>query len=213
MQVLEKTAIDIVKFGEEECHALVWIDYFTRLIKIKKLTCRSSIEIINNLKDIFEEVGIPEEINLDNAKEFTSKEIEQFYVEMGVQHHLTSVEKHTYNGRVERVIRTIRDGAVRLKNSMSLEDSLRKIELAYNDTLHSGIGMSPNEAWNDITGTINKANSRDGTYNERFKKLKREKFYIGQQVRIAQVKNLKHKGKSGLRNKINLLRVIIRLFN
>lgn len=43
---LEKTAVDIVKFGEKECYALVWIDYFTQVMKVRKLANRTSQEII-----------------------------------------------------------------------------------------------------------------------------------------------------------------------
>lgn len=151
------------------------------------------------MKEIFTEVGTPEEINSDNAKEFISKEVEEFYLDSEIKHHCTSVEKHTSNGRVERAIRMIRDGMVKLGDRMTLEDKLRKIEVAYNDTYHTGIGITPNEAWKDEKGIAAEANSISGKYKERFKKLKREKFYVEQQVRIAQVENLKQKGKSGER--------------
>ncbi|KRH92803.1 putative transposable element, partial [Pseudoloma neurophilia] len=39
---------------------------------------------------------------------------------LGIEHHVVGIEAHRSNGRVERVIRTIRDGIMKLDEEMSL---------------------------------------------------------------------------------------------
>ncbi|KAI5153777.1 hypothetical protein ENBRE01_3245, partial [Enteropsectra breve] len=191
---LEKTAIDVMKIGEEDRFVLVFIDYYTRWMKLELLKSRETKEIIRKLKGIWEDKGVPKEINSDNAKEFTAKEFFNFCTEHGVSHHLTSVEKHKSNGRVERAIRTVRDGLVKIKNlDMKLEERLGKIEDAYNNTFHRGIEMTPEEAWNESNNEekLKRMNNEKGEYAKAFKKGKRENFVVGQQVRIANKENLK----------------------
>lgn len=65
------------------------------------------------MREWFIKIGEPEEIISDNVKEFVGKEFKEFCGEMGINHRLVSVESHQSNGRVERIIRTIREG---LKN-------------------------------------------------------------------------------------------------
>ena len=56
---------------------------------------------------------------------------------------LTTPHYHQANGRVERVIRTIRDMLKRTPGPVKTK--LSKIIDAYNDAKHHGIGMSPNK--------------------------------------------------------------------
>lgn len=194
---LEKTAIDIMKLGEYGMNVLVFIDYYSRLTKLRKLENRTTKEITKKLKEIFYEIGRPKQLNSDNAKEFASKEFFNFMTDNNIEHHLTSVEHHSSNGRVERVIRTIRDAIVKTKSLEMSENKLIDIETKYNDSYHKGIGMTPMRAFNqddkETKEIISKTNRK---YTRRFKKRKREKFIDTQPVLISEKENLKDKGKS-----------------
>lgn len=126
---LEKIAIDIMKISEWGKYMLVFIDYFTRMVKLKVLENRRIETIIKNLKSICNDIGVSEQLNSDNSLEFTAKEFLNWCTNLGIQHHLTSVEKHKSNGRVERFIRTIRDALVKIKElNLSVEENIKRIE-------------------------------------------------------------------------------------
>ncbi|KAI5179860.1 hypothetical protein PAEPH01_2701, partial [Pancytospora epiphaga] len=194
---LEKIAIDILHVSEEGVTVLVLIDYFTRILRIEISEQRTTEDIKETLKRIFNKTGTPKMIISDNAKEFTSREFAEYCVKVDINHHLTSIEKHNSNGRVERVIRTIRDFLVKSKEIKDIKVRVRvkKIGEVYNKTYHKGIEMFPNEAKEDKTEKIQLMNSEDGKHADRFNKRKREKFTIGNKIRISEKENLKIKGK------------------
>lgn len=68
-----------------------------------------------------------------------------------ITHTKVSVEAQGSNGRVERLISTVREGLVKNKNN-SLELKINKIIAAYNNTYHSAIQMTPKEAGLDESG-------------------------------------------------------------
>jgi hypothetical protein len=195
---LEIIAIDLMKVGEEDKSILVCIDYYTRKLELRVLKNRTTDEIIDNLANIFEKIGVPRVLNSDNAKEFVSKEFLNFCTDFEIEHHLTSVEKHSSNGRVERVIRTIREAMVKMKGlELGLLKTIKVIQDVYNETFHQGIGMTPEEAWNKKESEkLKYANQKGGEYAKGFKTRRRESFNTGQQVRIASKENLEVKGKS-----------------
>lgn len=193
---LEIAAIDIMKISEENMNLLIFIDYYSRIVKIRILKDRTTENILKELNEIIKEVGIPKEICSDNAKEFCSKEFFNFCTDLNIKHHLCSVEKHKSNGRVERVIRTLRDYLSKLKEQKSLREKVKNIEQCYNSTYHSGIRCTPIEALMRKSEEVKLLNDKDGPYAQTFKERKREKFVAGQEVRIANKENLNTVGKS-----------------
>lgn len=194
---LEKTAIDIMKVENDEAYVLVFLDYYTRVLRLRLLKNRTTKEITEKLNETFKEIGSPRELNSDNAKELMAKEFFDFCTDWQIRHHPISVEKHNSNGRVERVIRTVRDMLAKTKEiKITMQDKLRLIEQAYNNSFHKEIGRTPEEAWNKNDERLKQINSKKGNYGKTFKKRKREVFIVGQQVRIANKENLKITGKS-----------------
>jgi hypothetical protein len=55
------------------------------------------------------------------------------------------VESHKSDGRVERAIRTLREGPA-MDKSGTLEERVGRIEERYNNTYHTAIKRMPNEA-------------------------------------------------------------------
>ena len=106
-----------------------------------------------------------------------------------------SIESHKSNGRVEQIIGTIREGLAKDKKG-TIADRLNRIITAYNDTYHSGIKCTPNEAMSgEKSETVKQENGTEGKYKEKFKKRFREKFKAGQDVRVAKRENLGNESK------------------
>lgn len=186
---MEKVGIDILHLSQFNIDVLAIVDYFSRLISVKILENRTSKEILTKLNQIFEKIGLPENIISDNAKEFTSNEFMQWCYENEINHVKIAVEAHHSNGRIERVLRTLRDAIIKNREG-DIKDTLDVIVEAYNNSFHSGIKCTPNEAWYDYSGIARIENSKDGIYQKRFKKGKRIQFKEGQYVKIAKNENL-----------------------
>ena len=163
---------------------------------VNVLRNKSAQEVVKFITEIKNEWGTPEELVTDNESEFAGSEVRRFCNDHEIRLHTVSVEAHKSNGRVERVIRTIREGLVKIDPRMMLGHKLSKIASRYNDTRHSSIGCTPNEAWEKEIENVNYENTREGKYAKEFKILKREKFEVGQQVRCSQNENLGKLSKS-----------------
>src|SRR5699024_405417 len=125
----------------------------------------------------------------DNGREFTSQKFKEFCTEKRMEHRIVSVESHRSNGRVERLIGTIREGMMK-ESELSLKEKIKKIMNSYNRTYHSGIGCTPEEAWDNESGDMVLKNDQYSTYAKQFKMGHREKFEIGDKVRVAQNQNM-----------------------
>ena len=54
-------------------HVLVTVCYLSKYVVIRPLKSKTSDEVIENLKDIYLDIGLPDVIQHDQGKEFTSK--------------------------------------------------------------------------------------------------------------------------------------------
>lgn len=103
---------------------------------------KETATVIQIIKKWINNGFIPEKIVSDNGKEFISRKFKELCKDLEIEHHLVSVEDHESNGRVERSIRTIRDGIFKLGTALSVEEKLHKIIEQYNKTYHIGIKCS-----------------------------------------------------------------------
>ncbi|KAF9752815.1 Transposon Tf2-9 polyprotein, partial [Nosema granulosis] len=195
----EKFAIDIMEIGEPKKRVLIGIDYFTRYLYAKILEERTTEKVIAALEEWFSVDEVPECIISDNAKEFMSAEFRKWCSMNEVEHRKVSVEAHGSNGRIERAIRTIRDSVFKQSTNgvIETEVAVKSAVNIYNKTYHSGLRCTPNEAIKDCkTNTeIKWENSSMGDYAKNFVKRTREKFIVGQIVRIAKRENLGNNSK------------------
>jgi hypothetical protein len=189
-RVLEKVAIDLLDLGRNDKYVLVCIDYFSRWCDMIVIKDKKSSTIILELEKLYKSKVWPEELISDNAKEFISNEFEMFCKNNGIQHKKVSVESHKSNGRVERMIETIRSGLCKCVDG-NIESRISKINQAYNNTYHSAIKCTPAEAIRDNSGNAAIENSTNGKYISRFGKGKREVFVVGQQVMVAKRENIR----------------------
>ena len=73
---------------------------------------------------------------------------------MNIEHRKVGVESHRSNGRVERIIRTLREGMLKSKE-VEFKDKVYEAIETYNLSFHVGLGCTPIEAVNDDTGKVN----------------------------------------------------------
>ena len=174
---LEKVAMDMVNLSEGK-YALVAIDYFTRAMWAKDLDSKRTRGILTEIERRVQESGQkPEEMITDNGKEFWGEEFTRWCIDRGI--------RHRSNGRVERAIGTIREGLAKRAEGR-LEEGIVE---AYNNTLHTAIGCTPREAWEEDRDEVQMENSAEGKYAERKKKGHGEDRG-GQLVRIARREKL-----------------------
>lgn len=107
---LEKVGMDLIEFREEGFFVVVGIDYFTRRLWGKVIKSKQASEIMTFLKDLCTKGKKPEEIVTDNGKEFCNEQMSELCKTLNIEHRKISIESHRSNGRIERIIRTVRDG-------------------------------------------------------------------------------------------------------
>ncbi len=207
---MEKLALDIMYIEEENQYVLVAIDYFTRIIGVVPIPDKSARTIIQCLEKWIERGIKPDEIITDNGKEFVNEEMRKYLIDREIKHNKVGVESHRSNGRVERAIRTIRDGLIKNQTGTILE-RLDVVLKKYNNSYHSGIKCTPSEAFRDSTGKAMIENSCKGRYAKQFKRRFREEFRVGQKVRVTQRDNLGRSAK-GVRGRFVRLGIIIDIF-
>ena len=94
---------------------MVSIDYFSKGVEAVVLPSKETSKVVSIVREWINTVpGYRfEEIITDNGKEFCSREFEEMCAREKVKHTKVSVESHRSNGRVERVIGTIKKGLMK----------------------------------------------------------------------------------------------------
>lgn len=110
---LEKVALNMMDLRAEGKYVLVCIDYFTRLIESRVLAPKAIAGVVKTVDEWYERGIAAEKYITDNGKAVCGKEFKDWCTERKVQHRIVSVESHRSNGRVERVIGTIREGLMK----------------------------------------------------------------------------------------------------
>ena len=101
-----KLGMDLFEHNKRQY--LLIVDYFSKFPFIRKLHSLSTGTVINELKGLFSENGIPEVVISDGGPQFRS-EFRNFAQEWGFQHIQSSPYHHQSNGEAERFVRTVKD--------------------------------------------------------------------------------------------------------
>ena len=92
---------------EGEHHILV-VDYFSRHPEVIKLKSTNSVAVINMLKAVFSQYGIPEILRTDNGPQYVSQLFDEFTQDYFI-HHITSSPRFPQsNGQAERTVQTVK---------------------------------------------------------------------------------------------------------
>ena len=132
----ERIAADL--FEPKGSPYLLVADYYSRFVKVQKLTTTTSSNIITQLKTIFARFGIPAIMVTDNGPQFDSHEMKEFAQAYEFQHTTTSQYFPKSNGFAERMVKTVK------KLLEHTTDPYKSI-LSYRATPPPWCGLSPAE--------------------------------------------------------------------
>lgn len=101
----ERLSSDMFEFKGQQY--LLLTDQYSRFPIIRRLTSTTSSAVINNLKSIFAEHGIPSQLITDNGPQYSSAEFKLFMSSYGVEHITSSPMYPQSNGSAERMVQTV----------------------------------------------------------------------------------------------------------
>lgn len=127
------------------------------------MTSKSASGVVEFLKDLCKQGKRPEEIVTDNGKEFQNDQFRSLCRILDINHRKSSIETHKSNGRVEIIIRTLRESILKSFKSSFIKKLAEGIE-KYNKCYHAGVGCTPFEAEKDNSEKIMINNGPDGKY-------------------------------------------------
>lgn len=112
---LEKIGLDLIEFRDEMAFIVVAIDYFTRRAWARVLKSKHAIGVVDFIRDLCSQGKKPEKIITDSGKEFCNDQMRDLCRTLDIEHRKVGVESHRSNGRVERIIRTLRDSILKAR--------------------------------------------------------------------------------------------------
>ncbi|XP_059221564.1 uncharacterized protein K02A2.6-like [Stomoxys calcitrans] len=132
------------------CQLFIAVDHFTKFLFLKPMKSATSIGVIDYLhNELFCTFGIPQYIHTDNAKQFTSKEMREFFATYGIRHITTGFYSPQANAaeRANReIISKIRYFLRDETNHLNWDRDIPRILTVLRSDVHSGIGTAPYRA-------------------------------------------------------------------
>ena len=129
-------------------YLLISIDIFTRKAFIFPLKYKNAESVVLGMENIIKYFK-PEIITTDNGKEYINKELHDLLKYYHIEHRFVDVKQHHSLGLVDRMCRTTRGLINKYCSSHKTTryiDVLNKLIDNYNNTYHSTIKCTPNEA-------------------------------------------------------------------
>ena len=123
---------------------LILIDAHSKWIEVFQMTSTTSSAVIQRLRTVFAQFGLPETVVSDNAPNFVSTEFETFLSKNGIAHVTSSPYHPASNGLAERAVQTFKQGMKKL-NEGSLSEKIARFLFSYRITPQSTAGVSPGE--------------------------------------------------------------------
>ncbi|XP_052567670.1 uncharacterized protein K02A2.6-like [Culex pipiens pallens] len=125
---------------------LVIIDCYSRFRIIEVLKQTTSADIIGKLRPLIMRMGIPSVLMNDNARNFTSNEMEDFCNSLGIRQRRTTPYWPQANGEIERQNRSIlKILKIAELNKSNWKKDLEEFNYAYALIPHPATGRSPAE--------------------------------------------------------------------
>ena len=183
-------------------YILTLIDIFSKQAFVQTLKTKSANELKSALTKIFK-VYRPASLRTDEGTEFKNKIISDEMKAYGVNHYFAT-DKRIKCSVVERFNRTLKSKMFKYftsKGTRKYVDVLQSLVSSYNDTFHSTVGMTPNEAAKAkrsevFYNTHGYASSRE-YMKAKFNKMKRKrrmKLKKDDNVRVSYVTTKMDKG-------------------
>lgn len=185
--------IDIQSYARENGgnkYILVAIDVFTKICYAVPLKSKSGKDTTEGMKKIFSiDNKYPKKIHSDKGTEFYNKYFKKLLSDHKI--HLYSTFSDKKASIVERVIRTIKTNLWKLfsfRGNYKYIDILNQVISTYNNTIHRTIKMKPSD--------VNSSNEKlllDTVYNYKYSNKEKQKFHIGNYVRISKNRQIFYK--------------------
>ena len=203
MDVWECDLIDVQalgKFNENHKYLLTTIDVFSKFLHVVPLKSKMGPAVTSAFQSILKDPKYstplfkkrPIWVRTDRGKEFLNKNFQDMLKREGIQFQVCR-NRDVKCSVVERAQRTLREKLYRYftyKNTHRYIDVLPQFVRAYNDTVHSAIGMEPSKVTDSDFLAIWKKNSDKNRHVHSVL----AKFHVGQNVRISREKMKLSKG-------------------
>lgn len=103
----EQLSSDLLEYKQR--HYLLLTDKYSRFPVVRLLSSTKSVAIINQLKSVFSEHGIPDQLSTDNGPQYDSKEFKDFMKSYGIEHITSSPRYPQSNGFAERAVQIVKN--------------------------------------------------------------------------------------------------------
>ena len=143
----KRVHVDFCQKGKD--YFLVLIDSHSKWIDVKHMTSTTTERTIDELRLIFAEHGLPEQLVSVNGPQFTSAEFALFIRQNGIKHTLAPPYHPASNGAAERSVRVVTEAlekqVLQGTGHMSMKHRLANFLIKYRSTPHSVTGRTPAE--------------------------------------------------------------------
>lgn len=153
LQQIEIDLIDMTTKASDDDgyrYAVSGVDIFSKYGWAMPIKTKQPHDVLDGLKDIFKNIGIPEMLYSDSEGSFNSKEFVKFIYSKNVKHIFTNSHAHfieAFNKTIKRQIYERLQAKDEDIDKWSLE--LFNVVKKYNKTPHRSTGLSPEEARKD----------------------------------------------------------------
>ena len=140
--------LDVWYFNANEFY-LTCIDKFSKYASIEKLDSRTWADIMNAYIKIFNYMGKPKKIVIDNETGLYAARTKEFMQQESIEVHLTSSNHHRGNSDIERFHFTLKEHIILLNNSQKIREKdyypnpVIDGVFRYNNIIHSTIKERP----------------------------------------------------------------------
>ena len=92
---------------------LLLVDYYSRFPILHKPGSTTSRVLVQEMKAIFAELGVPNMIVSDGGPQYTSAEYKDFTKQWQIEHRVSSTRKPQSNGMAERCVQTMKASLIK----------------------------------------------------------------------------------------------------
>ncbi len=131
-------------------YLLTCMDVYSRYVFVQALRTKTGEEVFDKLRFMFQQSGLPKNINFDLGSEFIDRRMINYCDEKGIEIWYSSPNQDNKNSIIERFHRTLRNLILKYKMASSKPyiHILPKLIKNYNTSFHKTIQDTPINIWN-----------------------------------------------------------------
>lgn len=130
-------------------YLLTCMDVYSRFVFVQALRTKTGEEVFDKLRFMFQQSGIPKNINFDLGSEFIDRRMINYCEDNGIEIWYSSPNQDNKNAIIERFHRTLRNLILKYKMASSKPyiHVLPKLIKNYNTSFHKTIQDTPMNIW------------------------------------------------------------------